>query len=128
MRLGLFFAAPAFGTAFLLGGNAVALRSSPPLLGAQSRQFLLSERCASMATCPRKNACLDPATRPELHLANAAAQRRIVSVARIRLASRKSVRSFKGIICANISESAVGTLITECPPQSGRIEARIGLR
>jgi hypothetical protein len=29
-------------------------RSSPTLLGAKSRQFLLSERCASMANCPRK--------------------------------------------------------------------------
>src|SRR5258705_8168761 len=48
--------------------------------------------------------CLDPGTRPELHLPNAAAQTRIVSVARIRLDSRKSVRSFKGIICADISE------------------------
>jgi len=35
---------------------------------------------------------------------------------------------FKGIICDDISEIAVGTLITERPPQSGRIEARIGLR
>ncbi len=35
---------------------------------------------------------------------NAAAQTRIVSKARIRLDSRKSVRSFKGIICVDISE------------------------
>src|SRR5437879_2058375 len=34
----------------------------------------------------------------------AAAQTRIVSKARIRLDSRKSVRSFKGIICVDISE------------------------
>jgi Polyphosphate kinase 2 (PPK2) len=53
---------------------------------------------------PRKTACLDPGTRPELHLPNVAAQRRVVSVARIRLDPRKSVRSFKGIICDNISE------------------------
>jgi hypothetical protein len=45
-----------------------------------------------------------------------AAQTRIVSKARIRLDSRKSVRSFKGIICVDISEIAVGTLITERPP------------
>src|SRR6516225_9198653 len=37
-------------------------------------------------------------------MANAAAQTRIVSKARIRLDSRKSVRSFKGIICVDISE------------------------
>src|SRR6266481_5451037 len=53
---------------------------------------------------------------PELRLPNAAAQTRIVSKARIRLHSRKSVRSFKGIICVDISEIAVGTLITERPP------------
>jgi hypothetical protein len=40
----------------------------------------------------------------QLHLRNAAAQTRIVSKARIRLDSRKSVRSFKGIICVDISE------------------------
>ncbi len=41
---------------------------------------------------------------PELRIPNAAAQTRIVSKARIRLDSRKSVRSFKGIICGDISE------------------------
>jgi hypothetical protein len=40
---------------------------------------------------------------PELRIPNAAAQTRIVSKARIRLDSGKSVRSFKGIIC-DISE------------------------
>jgi hypothetical protein len=37
---------------------------------------------------------------PELRIPNAAAQTRMVSVAKIRLDSRKSVQSFKGIICA----------------------------
>jgi hypothetical protein len=41
---------------------------------------------------------------PELRIPNAAAQTRIVSKARIRLDSRKSVRSCKGIICVDISE------------------------
>ena len=41
---------------------------------------------------------------PELRIPNAAAQTRVVSKARIRLDSRKSVRSFKGIICVDISE------------------------
>jgi hypothetical protein len=40
----------------------------------------------------------------ELRIPNAAAQTRIVSKARIRLDSRKSVRSCKGIICVDISE------------------------
>jgi transposase len=39
---------------------------------------------------------------PELRIPNAAAQTRIVSKARIRLDSRKSMRSFKGIICTSI--------------------------
>jgi len=41
---------------------------------------------------------------PELRISNAAAQTRIVSKARIRLDSRKSVRSFTEIICVDISE------------------------
>jgi hypothetical protein len=53
---------------------------------------------------PRKKPWSDPAVRPELRLPTAAAQTRIVSVARIRLDPRKSVRPFKGIICAAISE------------------------
>jgi hypothetical protein len=40
----------------------------------------------------------------ELRIPNAAAQTRIVSKARIRLDSGKSVRSFKAIICGDISE------------------------
>ena len=53
---------------------------------------------------------------PDGYQANAAAQTRLVSKARIGLDSRKSVRSFKEIICVDISEIAVGTLITERPP------------
>jgi hypothetical protein len=41
---------------------------------------------------------------PELRIPGAAAQTRVVSMAGIRLDSRKSVRSFKGIICLDISE------------------------
>src|SRR6516165_6081789 len=46
----------------------------------------------------------DAGTGPELRTPGAAAQTRIVSKARVRLDSRKSVRSFKGIICVDISE------------------------
>ena len=77
-------------------------------------------------TCARGRGML--AAGPELRITGAAAQTRMVSVARIRLVSRKSTRLFKGIICDDISEIAVGTLITERPPQSGRVEARTGLR
>src|SRR5258705_2574977 len=41
---------------------------------------------------------------PALRIPNAAAQTRIVSKARIRLDSGKSVRSFKGIIFPDVSE------------------------
>jgi hypothetical protein len=41
---------------------------------------------------------------PELRITGAAAQTRMVSVARIRLVSRKSPRLFKGIICDDISD------------------------
>ena len=40
----------------------------------------------------------------ELRIPNAAAQTRMVSVAKIRLDRRKSTRLFKGIICDDISE------------------------
>ena len=40
----------------------------------------------------------------ELRISGTAAQMRVVSKARIWLDSRKSVRSFKGIICVDISE------------------------
>src|SRR5262249_43015154 len=62
-------------------------------IGRTSRQFL-----------PAQASCRDPGTTPELRIPNAAAQTRIVSKARIRLDSRKSVGSFKGIICVDISE------------------------
>src|SRR5262249_29421368 len=55
-------------------------------------------------------------TGPELRTPGAAPQTRMVSVARIRLGSWESARAFKGIICDDVSEIAVGTLITERPP------------
>jgi len=53
---------------------------------------------------------------PELRISAAAAQTRVVSLAGIRLGSWESARAFKGIVCDDISEIAVGTLITERPP------------
>jgi hypothetical protein len=41
---------------------------------------------------------------PELRIAGAAAQTRVVSMAGIRLGSWESARAFKGIICLDISE------------------------
>jgi hypothetical protein len=51
---------------------------------------------------PRKNALLSPGARPELRIPHAAAQTRIVSVARIWLVSRKSVRLFQAIFCDDL--------------------------
>jgi hypothetical protein len=63
------------------------------------------QRCRSMAKRRHITLAEDPdRTRPERHFPSGAAQTRIISVARIRLDSRKSVRSFKGIICGDISE------------------------
>jgi hypothetical protein len=60
---------------------------------------------AQMLAARRERPARDAAqSRPELHLPSGAAQPRIVSVARIRLDSRKSVRPFKGIIYDDISE------------------------
>src|SRR5215469_14558502 len=53
-------------------------------------------------TCARGRGML--AAGPELRITGAAAQTRMVSVARIRLVSRKSTRLFKGILCDDISE------------------------
>ena len=53
---------------------------------------------------------------PDVRIPGAAAQTRVVSMAGIRLGSWESARAFKGIICLDISEIAVGTLITERPP------------
>src|SRR5215471_5693622 len=52
----------------------------------------------------RKHPCWHPGIRPELRFPRAAAQTRIVSVARIRLDSRKSARPFKVIFCGDIFE------------------------
>jgi hypothetical protein len=63
------------------------------------------QRCRSMAKLRHITLAEDPgSTRPERHFPSGAAQTRIVSVARIRLDPRKSVRPFKGIICGDISE------------------------
>jgi hypothetical protein len=61
------------------------------------------ERCSSMTNSAQER-LVSPATRPKLHLANGAAQTRIVSMARIWLGSRESARAFRGIIWDDISE------------------------
>src|SRR5215468_10730226 len=72
---------------------------------AQTEQWccwLCRRRIIFGPTCARGRGML--AAGPELRITGAAAQTRMVSVARIRLVSRKSTRLFKGIICDDISE------------------------
>src|SRR5262249_14377884 len=63
-----------------------------------------SSRPSAIDRPPAQASPLRSYIRPELRFPHAAAQTRIVSVARIRLDSRKSVRPFKGIFCDDISE------------------------
>src|SRR6516165_8754495 len=121
--------------------SRVQKQSSPPI---KNGRFFLSlplfgERNPAANSCllgdaarrqrPCRTFAEDPGrTQPRAAYPGAAAQTRVVSMAAIRLGSWESARAFKGIICDDISEIAVGTLITERPPQSGRVEARIGLR
>src|SRR5215831_14941835 len=58
-----------------------------------------SSRPSAIDRPPAQASLLRSYIRPELRFPHAAAQTRIVSVARIRLDSRKSVRPFKGIFC-----------------------------
>src|SRR5262249_4522579 len=68
-------------------------------------QFVPSRRRRMMANVSAERLLKIPAEpSSELRIPNAAAQTRMVSVARIRLVSRKSPRLFKGIICDDISE------------------------
>ena len=70
---------------------------------------------------------------PELRITGAAAQTRMVSVARIRLVSRKSPRIFKRIICDDVSEfeshmpsHAVGLLQVRSPAIGTNVRSALG--
>src|SRR5215469_10233581 len=73
-------------------------------------QFVPSRRRRMMANARAERLLKIPAE-PRAAYPGAAAQTRVVSLAGIRLDSRKSVRPFKGIICDDISEIAVDTVI-----------------
>jgi hypothetical protein len=89
-------------------------------------QFVPSRRRRMMANVRAERLLKIPAEpSPELLIPGAAAQTRVVSVAGIRLGSGESARAFKGIICDDISEIAVGTLITERPPHRS-VRAQFG--
>ena len=70
-----------------------------------------SANCAMVLLVAAAGSSLDQRVRegagcygPELRITGAAAQTRMVSVARIRLGSCESARAFKGIICDDVSE------------------------
>src|SRR2546430_547441 len=63
----------------------------------RNRQFLPSQRVSEVISA-------EIVALPERRFPSAAAQTRIVSVARIRLDLPKSVRPFKGIFCNDVSE------------------------
>src|SRR5262249_32536492 len=88
---------------------AMVLLALPPadhlLIERDRGQFVPSRRRRMMANVSAEGLLKIPAEpSSELRIPNAAAQTRMVSVARIRLVSRKSPRLFKGIICDDISE------------------------
>src|SRR5215831_3381997 len=94
-------------------------------------QFVPSRRRHMMANVRAECLLKIPAEPgPELRIPGAAAQTRIVSKARIGLDSRKSVRSFKKIICVDISEfesshasHAVGSLWRVYPVRGARLHS-----
>src|SRR5215831_8641869 len=68
-------------------------------------QFVPSRRRRMMANVGAERLLkIPPEPSPELRIPGAAAQTRVVSMAGIRLGSWESARSFKGIICVDISE------------------------
>src|SRR5215831_12483037 len=86
------------------GGSSSDRKRSRPIRAFSATPHDGQRPCRTLAEDPGR-------TRPELRVPGTPAQTRIVSNARIRLDSRKSVRSFKGIICDDISEIAVDTVI-----------------
>src|SRR5262245_50319246 len=79
------------------GGSSSDRKRSRPIRAFSATPHDGQRPCRTLAEDPGR-------TRPELRVPGTPAQTRIVSNARIRLDSRKSVRSFKGIICVDISE------------------------
>jgi hypothetical protein len=99
---------------FAAGGSSSERKRSRPIRAFSATPHDGQRRGRTLLKIPAESS-------PELLFPNAAAQTRIVSKARIRLDSCKSVRSFKGIICDDISEfesympsQAVGSLWGVC--------------
>src|SRR5438128_12530330 len=89
----------------------------------RNRQFLPSQRVSEVISA-------EIVALPERRFPRAAAQPRIVSVARIRLDLPKSVRPFKGIFCNDVSEfesympsQAVGLFASAQPAKPAAAQA-----
>src|SRR5262249_38710491 len=83
----------------------MVLLALPPAVGRDRGQFVAFRRRRMMANVGAERLLkIPPEPSPELRIPGAAAQTRVVSMAGIRLGSWESARSFKGIICVDISE------------------------
>src|SRR5262249_7954124 len=83
----------------------MVLLALPPAVERDRGQFVPSRRRRMMANVGAERLLkIPPEPSPELRIPGAAAQTRVVSMAGIRLGSWESARSFKGIICVDISE------------------------
>jgi hypothetical protein len=102
----------------------------------KSRPIRTLQRCRSMANVGAEHLPKIDRTRSELHFLNAAAQTRVLSVARIRLDSRQSVRPFKRIFCATTflsssltwpaSQSGLCVVVSRCGRTGGAGGAKGG--
>src|ERR671935_1985859 len=79
------------------GGSSSDRKRSRPIRAFSATPHDGQRPCRTLAEDPGR-------TKPELRIPNATAQTRVVSVAGIRLGSWESARSFKGIICDDVSE------------------------
>src|SRR6266436_9153913 len=82
---------------FAAGGSSSDRKRSRPIRAFSATPRDGQRPCRTLPEDPGR-------TQPRAAYPGAAAQTRVVSMAGIRLDSRKSVRPFKGIICADVSE------------------------
>ena len=84
--------------------NGVAQIGRRRIISGSAEILEMSAMTPRRPSARARNPAEIPALRPELRLPTAAAQKRMVSVARIRQDPRKSARPFKGIIFPDVSE------------------------
>ena len=82
---------------FAAGGSSSDRKRARPIRAFSATPQMANVRAERLLKIP-------PEPSPELRIPGAAAQTRMISVAKIRLDRRKSTRLFKGIICDDISE------------------------